>query len=60
MMPDGSKILINSVFLLFSVAKKVLNLKKYKVDLEGGCSISVEARPIQLMLPKLVEVQQRH
>lgn len=38
------------------VAKKVLNMKKHQVALEGGCSISVEARPIQLMLPTLVEI----
>ncbi|XP_044186752.1 interferon-induced protein 35 isoform X2 [Thunnus albacares] len=38
------------------VAKKVLNMKRHQVALEGGCSISVEARPIQLMLPTLVEI----
>lgn len=38
------------------VAKKVLNMKMHQVTLEGGCSISVEARPIQLMLPTLVEI----
>lgn len=38
------------------VAKKVLNMKRHQVTLEGGCSISVEARPIQLMLPTLVEI----
>uniref|UniRef100_A0A3B4XWW4 Interferon-induced protein 35 n=3 Tax=Seriola lalandi dorsalis TaxID=1841481 RepID=A0A3B4XWW4_SERLL len=38
------------------VAKKVLDIKKHRVDLGGECSITVEARPVQLMMPKLVEI----
>uniref|UniRef100_A0A3Q4GXY7 Interferon-induced protein 35 n=1 Tax=Neolamprologus brichardi TaxID=32507 RepID=A0A3Q4GXY7_NEOBR len=42
----------------FPVARKILELKKHQVDLGGECSITVEARPVHLMLPKLVEVKQ--
>ncbi|XP_059204151.1 interferon-induced protein 35 [Centropristis striata] len=38
------------------VAKKILDLKKHKVDLGSECSITVEARPVHLMLPRLVEI----
>lgn len=38
------------------VAKKILELKTHKVDLGGECSIEVEARPVHLMLPELVEI----
>ncbi|XP_032394669.1 interferon-induced 35 kDa protein [Etheostoma spectabile] len=38
------------------VAKKILAMKKHQVDLGGECSITVEARPVQLMLPTLVEI----
>ncbi|XP_041812754.1 interferon-induced protein 35 [Chelmon rostratus] len=38
------------------VAKKILDMKKHKVDLGGECSITVEARPVQLMMPRLVEI----
>ncbi|XP_004552562.1 interferon-induced 35 kDa protein [Maylandia zebra] len=38
------------------VARKILELKKHQVDLGGECSITVEARPVHLMLPKLVEI----
>uniref|UniRef100_A0A8C4I210 Interferon-induced protein 35 n=1 Tax=Dicentrarchus labrax TaxID=13489 RepID=A0A8C4I210_DICLA len=38
------------------VAGKILELKKHKVDLGGECSITVEARPVQLMMPRLVEI----
>lgn len=40
------------------MAKKILELKKHKVDLGGECSIEVEARPVHLMLPEVVEVKQ--
>lgn len=47
------------IFLFhFPVARKILELKKHQVDLGGECSITVEARPVHLMLPKLVEVKQ--
>uniref|UniRef100_A0A3B5A0G6 Interferon induced protein 35 n=1 Tax=Stegastes partitus TaxID=144197 RepID=A0A3B5A0G6_9TELE len=38
------------------VAKKILALKEHKVDLGGDCSITVEATPVHLMLPQLVEI----
>ncbi|XP_031174744.1 interferon-induced protein 35 [Sander lucioperca] len=38
------------------VARKILDMKKHQVDLGGGCSITVEARPVHLMLPRLVEI----
>ncbi|XP_071323483.1 interferon-induced 35 kDa protein [Trachinotus anak] len=38
------------------VAKKILSMKKHQVDVAEECSITVEARPVQLMLPKLVEI----
>nr|QXO33271.1 interferon-induced 35 kDa protein [Siniperca chuatsi] len=38
------------------VAKKILTTKKHQVDLGAECSITVEARPVQLMVPKLVEI----
>lgn len=40
------------------MANKILDLKKHQVDLGSECSITVEARPVQLMVPRLVEVQQ--
>lgn len=40
------------------MAKKILEMKSHQVNLgESECSITVEARPVQLMVPKLVEVQ---
>ncbi|XP_023151983.2 interferon-induced protein 35 [Amphiprion ocellaris] len=39
-----------------SVAKKILTMKEHKVDLGGECSITVEAKQVHLMLPKLVEI----
>ncbi|KAI3359633.1 hypothetical protein L3Q82_014023 [Scortum barcoo] len=36
--------------------KKILNMKTHRVDLGGECSITVGARPVQLMLPRLVEI----
>lgn len=47
------------MFSLPLVAKKILDTKSHRVDLGEECSIAVEARPVQLMLPRLVEVQQR-
>lgn len=52
-------VLNNSVFPLSSVAKKILTMKKHHVNLSEDCIITVEARPVQLMVPNLVEVQQR-
>uniref|UniRef100_A0A3P8TSR0 Interferon-induced protein 35 n=2 Tax=Amphiprion percula TaxID=161767 RepID=A0A3P8TSR0_AMPPE len=39
-----------------SVAKTILTMKEHKVDLGGECSITVEAKQVHLMLPKLVEI----
>ncbi|XP_053194908.1 interferon-induced protein 35 [Scomber japonicus] len=38
------------------VAKKILVTKKHQVDLGGDCSICVEARLVQLIVPSLVEI----
>ncbi|KAM7371563.1 hypothetical protein PAMP_008787 [Pampus punctatissimus] len=38
------------------VAKKILSMKSHQVDLTGDCSIVVEAQPVQLILPTLVEI----
>ncbi|KAG7233144.1 hypothetical protein INR49_007424 [Caranx melampygus] len=38
------------------VAKKVLDMKHHRVELGDECSITVEARPVQLMMPRLVEI----
>lgn len=38
------------------VASNILEKGKHKVDLGGECYISVEARPVQLMMPSLVEI----
>nr|AOT21929.1 interferon-induced 35 kDa protein [Sebastes schlegelii] len=38
------------------VANKILDMKKHQVDLGADCSITVEAQPVQLMLPELVEI----
>ncbi|KAG8006476.1 Interferon-induced 35 kDa protein, partial [Nibea albiflora] len=39
------------------VAKKILEMKSHQVNLgESECSITVEARPVQLMVPSLVEI----
>ncbi|KAM7387415.1 hypothetical protein PAMA_009843 [Pampus argenteus] len=38
------------------VAKKILSMKSHQVDLTGDCSIVVEARPVQLILPTSVEI----
>ncbi|KAM9843464.1 interferon-induced 35 kDa protein [Aulostomus maculatus] len=39
------------------VARKVVSNKIQQVGLEGDCWISVEARPVQLILPRLVEIE---
>lgn len=39
------------------VAKNILDMKKHRVDLGGECCITVEARPVQLLLPQLVEIE---
>ena len=44
--------------VLSSVAKKILELEKHKVVLGADCSIPLEARPVHLMVPKVVEVRQ--
>ncbi|KAM9392220.1 interferon-induced 35 kDa protein [Pholidichthys leucotaenia] len=38
------------------VVKKILTKKTHQVDLGSECSIRVEARPVHLMLPRLVEI----
>lgn len=38
------------------VAQNVVRLKNHTVELDGGCSIAVEAGPIRLVVPKLVEI----
>ncbi|XP_040917809.1 interferon-induced protein 35 [Toxotes jaculatrix] len=38
------------------VAKKILGMKNHRVDLGEEVSITVEARPVQLMQPRLVEI----
>lgn len=44
----------------FSVARNILRLKEHKVDLEKVCTITLEAKPVQLMVPSYVEVQQNY
>ncbi|XP_029945455.1 interferon-induced 35 kDa protein [Salarias fasciatus] len=39
-----------------AVAKKILALKHHNVDLGDDCRIMLEARPVVLMLPRLVEI----
>ncbi|XP_068581911.1 interferon-induced 35 kDa protein [Cebidichthys violaceus] len=38
------------------VADKILDMKTHRVALGPDCRITVEARPVQLMLPRLVEI----
>ncbi|XP_060945415.1 interferon-induced protein 35 [Limanda limanda] len=38
------------------VAKRILSMKKHQVKLGEECRITVEAQPVQLILPKLVEI----
>ncbi|XP_070704000.1 interferon-induced 35 kDa protein [Pempheris klunzingeri] len=39
------------------VAKNILSMKKHQVNLGGECRITVEARPVHLMMPSLVEIE---
>ncbi|CAG5897264.1 unnamed protein product [Menidia menidia] len=39
-----------------SVASNILSMGTHTVELEGECRVQVEARPVQLMVPSLVEV----
>lgn len=48
---------LNLLSVSSSVARNVLDRKRHKVDLGGECRITVEARPVHLMLPGLVEVK---
>ncbi|KAJ3601488.1 hypothetical protein NHX12_032456 [Muraenolepis orangiensis] len=41
------------------VAQKVLSLKHHKVTLEGECFVTVEAKPIQLLVPTSVKMDTR-
>ncbi|KAK9534618.1 hypothetical protein VZT92_007051 [Zoarces viviparus] len=38
------------------VADNILDIQKHRVALGSDCRITVEARPVQLMLPRLVEI----
>ncbi|XP_035035950.2 interferon-induced protein 35 [Hippoglossus stenolepis] len=38
------------------VAKRILSMKKHQVKLDDECRITMEAQPVQLMLPRLVEI----
>ncbi|XP_013874237.1 interferon-induced 35 kDa protein [Austrofundulus limnaeus] len=51
---DGGTALIT--FEEEDVARNILDKKSQKVDLGGECRITVEARPVHLMLPGLVEI----
>lgn len=42
--------------LLSSVASRILDMKEHRVALGSECSIALEARRVQLVLPQLVEV----
>lgn len=39
------------------MAKKILGMPEHQVDLGQDCRITVEARPVELMMPRVVEVQ---
>ena len=41
--------------ILSSVARKILEMKEHKVEL-GECTITLEAKPVQVLVPSLVEV----
>ncbi|CAL8288013.1 unnamed protein product [Boreogadus saida] len=41
------------------VAQKIQSLQTHKVTLEGECYITVEAHPVQLMVPTLVQMDTR-
>lgn len=42
----------------FSVAKNILEMKNHTVNLESGYKITVEARPVQLVVPRQLEVEE--
>lgn len=42
----------------FSVAKQILKMKNHSVKLECGHRITVEAQPVQLVVPKQLEVEE--
>lgn len=42
----------------FSVAKQILKMKMHTVNLDCGHRITVEAHPVQLVVPKQVEVEE--
>ncbi|XP_029292622.1 interferon-induced 35 kDa protein homolog isoform X1 [Cottoperca gobio] len=52
-MEDGTALI---TFADEVVATKILELEKHQVDLGAEFSITVEARPVRLMLPSLVEI----
>ncbi|XP_074552932.1 interferon-induced 35 kDa protein [Halichoeres trimaculatus] len=52
---DGGTALIT--FEEEEVAKNILDRVKHEVNLGGECSITVEARPVHVMLPGLVEIE---
>ncbi|XP_060921837.1 interferon-induced protein 35 [Labrus mixtus] len=41
------------------VAKKILSLRTHQVNLGEECRITVEARPVRLMMPSLVEIESK-
>lgn len=41
---------------MFTVAQNILDMKTHHVTLVEDCSITVESRAVQLMLPSVVEV----
>lgn len=41
----------------FPVAKRILKMQKHAVNLDCGHRITVEAEPVQLVVPKQVEVK---
>lgn len=56
--PSNRSRIHKTTVLLSSVAKKILDMKSHQVNLgESECIITVEARPVQLMVPRVVEVQ---
>lgn len=58
MPPGGISGVSRQVFLLLPVAQHVLRMKQHTVHLDKGYRIRVEAQPVQLVVPKQVEVQE--
>ena len=50
--------MVNNACVSSSVASNILKMETHKLDLGEECSITVEARPVHLMVPSLVEVKQ--